>query len=143
MPVKNRHSSVSRRNHASYAISATTRVAVRQSFSYTCGIVPITPIGPALLFDEPRYEVGKVQQITNSEQRATLADHDLWIGCDHIGPLPWHRADVVVVHAQQEPRPVPVVSLADADELPSAERVKWVGHAYKVRARVRKACSSC
>jgi hypothetical protein len=49
---------------------------------------------------------------------------------------------VVVVLAQQEPRPVPVVSLADADELPSAERVKWVGHAHKARARVRTACSS-
>ena len=108
-----------------------------------CGILSFTLVGPALLFDEPRYQVGKLQQISHSKRRATLADHDLWIGCDHIGPLPWHRADVVVVHTQQEPRPVPVVSLADADELPFAERVKWVGHAHKARARVRRACSSC
>jgi hypothetical protein len=40
---------------------------VRQSLPYDCGIFPITLVGPALLFDEPRYEVGKFQQISNSE----------------------------------------------------------------------------
>jgi hypothetical protein len=115
---------------------------MRHHCLYTCGILSFTLVGPGLLLDEPRYQVGKLQQISHSKRRATLADHDLWIGCEHIGPLPWHRADVVIVHAQQEPRPVPVVSLADADELPSAERMKWVGHPHKARVRVRRACSS-
>jgi hypothetical protein len=118
------------------------RVFVRHSCHYTCGILSFTFVCQALLVDEPRDQVGKLQQISNSERRATLADHDLWIGRNHVGPLPWHRVNVVLVNAQQEPRPVPVVSLADAGELPSAERVKWVGHAYKVRVRVRRACSS-
>ena len=110
---------------------------------YTCGILSLTLADLAFPFDEPRYQVSKLQQISDSEQRATLTDDDRWIGCNHVGPLPWHRVHVVFVHAQQEPRPVPVVSLADADELPSAERVKWVSHAHKARARVWRGCSSC
>ena len=66
-------------------------------------------------------------EIINTERRATRADDDLRIGCDNVRPLRRHRADVIFVDAQQEPRPVAVVPLADADELPSAERVERDG----------------
>ena len=95
-----------------------------------------------LLFDEARHQVGEREEISNPEHRAALAKDDLWIGRDDVGPLPRYRAEVLLVDAQQEPRPVPVVPLANADKLPSAERVERVGHAHKTRGRVRRACSS-
>lgn len=122
---------------------ALSSVARRHICHYTRGIFTITLVAPAPLFDQPRHQVGKLEQIRNSKRRAALADDHLWIGGDHICPLRWHRADVVFLHAQQEPPPISVVSLAGADELPSGEGVKWVGHTYKARARVRRACSSC
>jgi len=105
-------------------------------------MILFTPLSPVLLLDEARDQVGELQEISNSEQRAPLADDGFWIGCDHVGPLTRHRADLIVIDAQEEPRPVPVVPFADADELPSAERVEGVGHAHKARARVRRACNS-
>jgi hypothetical protein len=124
-------------------IRATFLVGERRSLPYSSGVICFTRPDPALLFDEARHQVGKLQEISYPEQRATLAEDDLWIGCDDIGPVPRHRADVILVHAKQEPRPVPVVTLADADKLPSAKRVERVDHAHKARARVRRACSSC
>ena len=118
---------------------APSRVERRHSLPYTCDIIRFTLAGLPLLADEVRYQVRKSQEIGNPDQRATLADDDLWIGCDDVGPLPRHRADVILADAQKQPRPVPVVALADADELPSAERVERVGHAHKTRARVRRA----
>jgi hypothetical protein len=118
---------------------ASSRVSKRHSLPYGSGIIGFTLADPALLSDEVRYQVGKSQEIGNPDQRATLADDDLWIGWDDVGPLPRHRVNVILVDAQKQPRPVPVVPLADADELPSAERVERVGHAYKTRARARKA----
>jgi hypothetical protein len=105
-------------------------------------VISLTIAGPALLLDEARHQVGKLQEIGNPNKRATLADDGLWIGCDDVGPLPRHRANVILVDAQEEPRPVPVIPLADADELPSAKGMERVGHAHKARPRVRRTCSS-
>jgi hypothetical protein len=116
---------------------------LRRSSLYTCGIICLTHGPLPLLVNEPRHEVGEPQQITDPKQRATLAEDDLRIECDDVGPLPRDRANVIRVDAQQEPRPVPVVPLAYADELSSAQRVEGMGHAHKGRARVRRACSSC
>ncbi len=110
---------------------------------YSSGIVSFTSRLPALLFDEAHHQVGELEEISGQKRRATVADHDLWIRGDDVGPLPRHRADAIVVDAQQEPRPVPVAALADADELPSAQGVERVDHAHKTRARARRACSSC
>jgi hypothetical protein len=126
-----------------YSAFTSTRFAERHSLPYSCGIVCLTPLRPRPLFDEARHQVGKLQEIGHPEQRATLADDDLWIGCDDVGPLPRHRANLILVNAQQQPRAVPVVALTNADELPSRERVERVRHAHKARARVRRACSSC
>lgn len=114
----------------------------RQKFPYARGIICLTLRRPAPLFDEARHQVGKLQEISNSEHRAPLANDDLGIGCDDVGPLPRHRADVLLIDTQQEPRPVPVVALADAEELLSAERVERVGYAHKARTCVRRARSS-
>jgi hypothetical protein len=109
---------------------------------YGCGIIVFTTTGPVLPLDEARHQLGELQEIGNAKHRAPLPDDDLWIGCDDVGPLRRHRAKVLLVEAQKEPPPVPVVPLTDADELPPAEWVKRVGHAHKARARVRRACSS-
>lgn len=41
---------------------------------------------------------------------------------------------MIFVAAQEKPRSVSVVALADADELSSAERMVRVGNAHKARA---------
>lgn len=120
-------------------LSSSTR---RHIWPYTRGMILFAPLSPLLLFDEARHQAGKLQEIGHSEHPAAPAEDDLWIGCDDVGPLPRHRADAILVDAQQEPRPVPGVPLADADELPSAERVEWVGHAHKARICMRRGCSS-
>jgi hypothetical protein len=114
---------------------------MRHSYPYTRGVICFTALAPTQL-DQPPHQLGKLQEIGNAEQPAALADDDLWIGCNDVGPLLWHRADVVLVDAEQKPCPVSVVPLADADELPSVERVEWVGHAHKTCAWIRRACSS-
>lgn len=91
---------------------------------------------------ESRHQFGEPQQISDPEKRTTLPDHDLRIRRNNVGPLPRHRADAIVVGAQQEPRPVPVVAFTDADELPATERVERVRHAHKARPCIRKTCSS-
>jgi hypothetical protein len=130
-----KHDSLSR-------IIALSSFTMRHIWPYIRGIILFAQLSPALLFDEARHQAGKLQEIGYPEHPAAPADDDLWIGCDDVGPLPRHRADVVVVDAQQEPRSVPIVPLADADELPSAEGVERVGYAHKARACVRRACSS-
>lgn len=119
-----------------------SRLVGRHIGPYTCGIVLFTQLSSAPLFDELRHQAGELQEIGDSEDRTALAKDDLWIGCDDVGPLPRHRADAILVDTQQEPRPVPVVPLADTDELPAAERVERVGHAHKARVCVRRARSS-
>lgn len=117
-------------------------MVLRRSLPYMCGVFGFTTVRSATLLDQSGHQVGQLQEIGDPEQRAALAQDDLWIGRDDVGPLPWYRANVVLVDAQQEPRPVPVVPLTDTDELPSIERVEGVGHAHKARAHVRTACSS-
>jgi hypothetical protein len=107
-----------------------------------CGVFYFTTLRPALLLGESRHQLGEAQEVSDPEERASPTDHDLWIGCDDIGPLPRHRADANFVDPQQKPRPVPVVALADADELLPAQRMEWMRHAHKARARVRRGCSS-
>jgi hypothetical protein len=135
--------SATRSKHASLSrLIALSPSARRHLLPYIRGIILFTRLSPALLLDEVRHQVGKLQEIGHAEHPAALADDDLGIGCDGVGPLPRDGAHMLLVDAQQEPRPVPVVPLADADELPSAERVERVGHLHKARGRVRRSCSS-
>jgi hypothetical protein len=129
--------------HASFSrLVALPPFARRHLLAYIRGIILFTRLSLAFLLDKVRHQVGKLQEIGHAEHPATLADDDLRIGCDGVGPLRRHGAHVLLVNAQQEPRPVPVVPLANADELPPAERVERVGHPHKARRRVRSGCSS-
>ena len=114
---------------------------LRQKLPDMCGIIYFT-LSNAPRFDQARDQIGQRQKIHHAKQRPALAHDRLQIGRDDVRPLSRHRAEAILVDTQQEPRPVAVVPLADADELPSAERVKWVGDAHKTLACVRSVCSS-
>jgi hypothetical protein len=109
---------------------------------YICGIIALTPSCPASLLHKARYQVGQLQQIGKAKQPASVADDDIRIGGNDIRPVPGHRANTIFAHAEQQPRPVPGVPLAGAGELQTGQRVERVGHAYKTRTRLRRACSS-
>jgi len=70
---------------------------MRRSLLYRSGIFCLTILWLALLFDQARHQAGKFEQIDDPERRAALPDHDLKFGSDDVGPLPRHRAEVVVV----------------------------------------------
>lgn len=108
-----------------------------------CGVICLTPEGLPLLLQKTRHKVGELNEISDLKRRPTLAQDDLRVGRDNVGPLRRHRADAIVVGAQQQPLPVAIVAFADADELSSAERVKRVDNAHKALTCVRRACSSC
>lgn len=112
----------------------------RRILLYTCGVIPLTMYRAVL--HKPGDHFGEPHEIRHPEKRAPSTDDELRVGRNDIGPLPRHRAHAFVVHAEQEPRPVPVVALADADKLLSAQRVEGMGHQHKARACVRRACSS-
>ena len=122
---------------------ACQRVRNRQILPYIRGIFCLTRARPTLLSDESRHQLGKLQKICDANEPAALADDDLWVGSDDVRPLPRHRAHAFIIDAQQEPRAVPVVPLADADELLPAEWVERVRHAYKTCRRVGRACNLC
>jgi hypothetical protein len=90
--LRSKHASLSRL----VALSPSVR---RHLWLYMRGIVLLTRLSPALLLDEARHQVGKLQEIGHPEHPAALAHDDIGIGCDGVGPLPRHRADVIVVDA--------------------------------------------
>jgi len=108
-----------------------------------CGVICLTPNGLPLLLQKARHKVGELNEISDLKWRPTLAQDDLRVGCDNVGPLRRHRADAIVVGSQQQPLPVAIVAFADADELSSAERVKRVDNVHKTPTCIRRACSSC
>lgn len=90
-----------------------------------------------------RSEASRVWSIA-SRRRLFASDRAAMVNCD--GTPPFHlfelRSEVEPARSSRRGRHA-VVSLGDADELPSGKKVKWMRHAYKARARVRRACSSC
>ena len=122
---------------------AARRRLPRRNLRDSRGVICLTASGAATLFDQAGHQVGELQQIGHAIQRAPPAKDKLGVSRHDVGPLRWHRADVVAVDTEQQPRPVAIVPLADAGELQSAERVKRVGDAHKARAWVRRASSSC
>ncbi len=116
---------------------------MRHNLPDDSGIFCFTVAGPISLSDESRHQLGELQKIRDQEERTALADDDRWIGRHDVRPLPRHGAHAIGVDAQQEPRAVPIVPLADADELPSAQRVERVRDAHKTRRCVGTACSLC
>ncbi len=115
---------------------------MRQRLLYRTGIICFTFLGTLFLLDEVRDQFGELQEVGNPDWRAPPTDDDFWIRCHDVGPLTRHRADLVFVNSQEKTRPVPVVTLTDADELPSLERMERMSDAHKTRPCVRRACSS-
>jgi len=76
-----------------------SRAIKRRSFFYRCGIILLTLRSSAILVDEARHQLGELQEVGNPDQRAPPTNDDLRIGCDDLGPLPRHRANVIVVYA--------------------------------------------
>jgi len=105
-------------------------------------IICLTHTGLPIALNEAGHQVGESEQIGDPEQPSAVAEDDLGIGRDRVGPLRRYRAKAILVDAQQQADAVPVVPLTHADELASDERVERVRHAYKTRARVRSASSS-
>jgi hypothetical protein len=89
---------------------------------------------------ESLHEVGERQQVGEPHEGAPLAEDDLWVRLDDVRPARRHRANAVLLDAQQEPLAVAVEALREADELSSVERVERVGHAHKTRRCVGRAC---
>ena len=145
MTALKRVCSASRSKHVAFSFLAALlllRLVMRQIWPYIRGIISFARMSPAFLLDEARHQAGKLQEIGHPEHRAALAEDDLQGGFHDVSPLLRHRANVILVDAQQESSPVPVVPLAEADELLAGERVERVGHAHKARVRERRACSS-
>jgi hypothetical protein len=105
-----------------------------------CGIVSFTRHRATRLVAQSLHQFGEFQKIGDPDHRAPLAEDDLGIGRHIIRPLRQYRAHRLFVDPQQEPRTVPVVPLADADKLLSAERMERVRHAYKTHCSGRRAC---
>ena len=107
---------------------------------YDSGIIYFTRTTSLLLASEALQQLGELQKICDQKEGAALADNNLKIRCDDVGPVPRHRAHAIVVDAQQEPRAVSIVALAYAYKLPSIERMERVRHADKTRRCTGKAC---
>jgi hypothetical protein len=136
--------SASRSKHVAFSLFPTLllRLVLRHIGPYMRGIISFAWMSPLLLVDEARYQAGKLQEIGHPEHRVALAEDYLWSGRHDVGPLPRHQANVILVDAQHESSPVPVVPFTQADELPPGERVERVGHAHKARSCERRDCSS-
>jgi hypothetical protein len=108
--------------------------------AYRCGVFYFTPGATPSLLHQSLHQLGELYKIRDSDQGTTVADCDLRIGPHFVRPLRRHRADGLLVDLQKQPRAVPVVPLADAEKLTSAERVERMRHAHKTRRRDRRAC---
>jgi len=86
------------------------------------------------------HQVDELQEVCEAEDRPPFAYDDLRIRRDNVRPLPRHGADTIAIDAEQEPRAVSVVPLADADELSSTEGVERVRHTHKARPCAGRAC---
>jgi hypothetical protein len=86
------------------------------------------------------HEAGQFHQVRDPEQRAALPHENLRIGSDSVGPLRRNRTECAVIKAQQQAPSGSVVSFADADGRPSAERMKGVGYKNMLRGSEGNAC---
>jgi hypothetical protein len=87
------------------------------------------------------YQAFEFQQIRHAEERTILAYDDLRIGGNEIRPLRRNRADRHIIDPKQETSSVTVVSLANASDLPAAERMEWMRDAHKTHRWDRSTCT--
>ena len=110
---------------------------------FACGVFPFTyaaelalhsiwtPSGTAA--PEFIYQPRQFEQIGQAEERTVPAYDDLRGRGDLIRPLRRNRANGRIVDPQQETSTVPVIPLAHASELLTAEWVERVRDAHKTR----------
>ena len=76
-----------------------------------------------------RHKAGEMHQVHNPEERPPLSHDDFGVGRGNVGPLRRNGANRSVIDAQQEALAATVMTLADADELSTAEWVKGMRYA--------------
>lgn len=87
-----------------------------------------------------RHKTGKTYEVDNPKKRPALPHDDFRIRAHSVGPLRRNRANRAVIDAQQEPLAGPVIAFADADKLPTGERMEGMGYADKLRRSGGKVC---
>ena len=75
----------------------------------------------------------QIHEISGAEKGAAPSSDDLRIGSDQIGPLQRNGANRIIIHLQEQVRPIAVVSLGNAQELLAAERMERMQDAHKPR----------
>ena len=75
----------------------------------------------------------QIQEISGAENGAASASDDLGIGSDQIGPLQRNGANRIIIHLQEQVRPIAVVSLGNTQELLTAERMERMQDPHKPR----------
>jgi|MudIll2142460700_1097286.scaffolds.fasta_scaffold775373_2 hypothetical protein len=78
-------------------------------------------------------ELRKLQQVCQAEERALLAEGELRIRTDHVGPLRRNGTDGLLIDPQEKTSSIAGVPLAHAEELPPTQWVKWMREAHKAR----------
>jgi len=91
-------------------------------------------------FTQASHKARELHQVCDAEKRSFLAEHHLWIRSHKVGPLEWNGANRLTVHLQQQPPPIPVVALAEANQLSPAERMERMRYPDKMRCRGDIAC---
>ncbi len=86
------------------------------------------------------HKTGKTYEVDNPKKRMPLPHDDFRIRAHSVGPLRRNRANRAVIDAQQEPLAGSVIAFADADKLPTGERMERVGYADKLRRSGGNAC---
>jgi hypothetical protein len=79
------------------------------------------------------YQPSQVQEISGAEKGAASAPDDLRLGNHQIRPLQRNGANCITMHLQEQMRSIPVVSLCNAQEPLSAERMERMQDAHKPR----------
>ncbi len=123
-------------------ISRPMSAFLRHQFLYICGKITLTSgrslTGP--LPGKARHEIGKLQQVYDPKECASLPDNDFRIRGDRVGPLRRNRANGPVIDPQQQPLAGAVIPLADADERLAAVGVERMRYPHKLRRSAGKTC---
>lgn len=76
----------------------------------------------------------QLHEVSRTEEGAASAHLDFRIGSGQIGPLQRNGANrIISIHLQEQMRPIAVVSLGNACEPLTAERMKRMQDAHKPR----------
>jgi hypothetical protein len=79
------------------------------------------------------YQPSQLRQISGADDGTVSAPDALGIGSDQIGPLQRNGANRIIIHLQEQVRPIAVVSLGNTQELLTAERMERMQDPHKPR----------